>query len=167
MSHQTYNEEWHKAQDLLNVAINLEPAQADRRGQRSLLANLYVRYIVIANRLAECVDQMVQPQKHLLIRRLLEATLGRILELKSDLVEADLCEWSHCGDVIEALGVTPLQAELKVPICFRRERREEISYRKGVIENILGRLGFLEKVEEKPKMTEQQAILIIQVNNAQ
>lgn len=163
MSNETYNEEWHNTQDLLSSTLQLEPAQADRHEQRTLLATLYIRYIVVANRLAECVDQMVQPQKRLLIRKLLEATLGRILELKSDLVEADLCEWTHCGDVIESLGITPLHAELKVPNCFRDERKQELEYRKEVIHNVLKQLGFLEKVDEKPKMTEQQAILIIQV----
>lgn len=164
MSHESVNEEWRKAQDLLNAALQLEPSQADRREHRSLLANLYLRYIIVANRLAECIDQMVQPQKRLLIRRILEATLGRILELKADLVEADLCEWTHCGDVIDILRLTPLQAELKVPTYFRRERREELDYRKHVINSVLARLGFLDKVDQKPKMTEQQAILIIQVN---
>lgn len=78
-------------------------------------------------------------------------------------MEADLCEWTHCADVVDQLGLTPFDAELKVPACFRKERREELKYRRGVIDNVLGKLGFLEKREEKPKMTEQQAILIIQV----
>lgn len=90
--------------------------------------------------------------------------MGRILELKSDLVEADLCEWTHCGDVLDRLGLTPYDVELKIPTCFRVERKEELLYRRGVIDNVLGKLGFLEKKEEKPKMTEQQAILIIQVS---
>lgn len=165
MSHATYDQEWLKAQDLLTSTLQLEPAEADRREQRTLLATLYLRYTVVANRLAECVDQVVQPQKRQLIRKLLEATLGRILELKSDLVEADLCDWTHCGDALEALRLTPLQTELKVPACFRGERQDELSYREGVVEDVLGKLGFLEKKEERPRMSEQQAILIVQVNN--
>lgn len=165
MSHETYNKLWHQSQDFLNATLQLEPTQADRREHRTLLATLYVRYIVIANRLSECLDQMVQPQKRILIAKLLEATLGRILELKTDLVEADLCEWTHCGDVIQRLGLTPDDAEIKIPEYFRRERRDELEYKQRVIDNVLGKLGFLEKREEKPKMTEQQAILIIQVMN--
>lgn len=164
MSHETYDREWHKAQDYLNATLQLEPTQADRREHRTLLATLYLRYIVVANRLSECVDQIVQPQKRLLIRKLLEATLGRILELKTDLVEADLCEWTHCGDIVDRLRLTPHDVELKIPTCFRNERKEELEYKKGVVEDVLGKLGFLEKKETKPKMTEQQAILIIQVS---
>lgn len=164
MSHVTYDEIWLKTQDYLNETIQLEPTQADRREHRKLLATLYYRYIQVANKLAECVDQVVQPQKKMLIRKLLEASLGRILELKADLVEADLCEWTHCGDVMEELNLTTLQSELKIPTCFRNERKDELEYRRNVIDNVLSKLGFLEKVEEKIKMSEQQAILIIQVH---
>lgn len=82
MSHKYYDEQFCEIQECLVATLNSEPAQADRRENRQLLAGLYVRYIMIANKLGTCVDQMVQPQKRLLLRKLLEATLGRILELK-------------------------------------------------------------------------------------
>ncbi|XP_044269643.1 dynein regulatory complex protein 11 [Tribolium madens] len=164
MSHKTYDSEWKQVQQLLAETLQSEAVQVDRREQRQLLSTLYVRYILVSNVLSECVDQMVQPQKRRLIRKLLEATLGRILELKYDLVEADLSEWTHCGDVLEQLKLTPEQSELKVPSCFRNERRKELQYQKNLIESVLGKLGFLDKLETKPPMTEQQAILIIQVH---
>nr|CAI5827479.1 unnamed protein product [Callosobruchus analis] len=105
---------------------------------------------------------MVQPQKRMLVKKLLEASLGRILELKTDLVEADLNEWTHCGDIMEKLNLTPLDVELEVPTCFRQERTSEIEYRKQTIDSVLSKLGFLEKKEPKVVMTEQQAIIIIQ-----
>lgn len=162
MSHQTYDEEFRSTHELLSTTLQIEPAQADRRDERLLLATLYVRYILIANKLTVCVDQIVQPQKRILIRKLLEATLGRILELKSDLVEADLNEWTHCGDVMEKLNLTPFDTELTVPSCFRKERKDELEYRKHVIDSVLAKLGYIDKTEEKVPMTEQQAILIIQ-----
>ncbi|GJQ84215.1 hypothetical protein Trydic_g2885 [Trypoxylus dichotomus] len=162
MSHVTYDQEWRKAQDLLASVVQNEPTQAERRQHRKLLGILYAKYIMVANKLAVCVDQMVQPQKRLLIRKLLEAVLGRILELKTDLVEADLNEWSHVGDVIGDINATPLQCEIQVPTCFLNERRKELTYKKRLIDNVLDKLGFLEKVEERIPLTEQQAILIIQ-----
>lgn len=122
MSHETWDREFVNAQDLLTETLQLEPVQADRREDRDLLGSLYVRYILIANRLTRCVDQMVQPQKRLLVKKLLEAALGRILELKMDLVEADLNEWTHCGDVMEKLSLTPFDVEIQVPTCFRKDR---------------------------------------------
>lgn len=84
-----------------------------------------------------------------MVLKLLEATLGRILELKSDLVEADLNEFTYCGDIFESLKVTPLETELIVPACFRNNRNEEIKQRKEAIEDVLGKLGFLEKKVKK------------------
>lgn len=147
MSHTTYDQEWRKAQDLLASTLSSEPTQAERRQQRKQLATLYVRYIMVANKLSVCVDQIVQPQKRALIRKLLEAVLGRILELKTDLVEADLNEWSHLGEIIGELNVTPLQCEIQVPRCFINERRKELAYKKKVIDTVLDKLGFLEKVK--------------------
>ncbi|XP_050294675.1 dynein regulatory complex protein 11 [Anthonomus grandis grandis] len=164
MSHKYYDQEFIQVQNYLSSTLSSEPVQADRREHRPLLATLYLRYIVIANKLANCVDQMVQPQKRILLRKLLEATLGRILELKTDLVEADLTEWTHCGDVLERLNLTPIETELQIPTCFRRERDDEIQYKKRVIEEVLDKLGFTDKVEEKAPMTEQQAILIVQTH---
>lgn len=146
MSHVTYDQEWRKAQDLLASTLQTEPAQAERRQQRKLLATLYVKYVMVANRLAICVDQVVQPQKRALIRKLLEAVLGRILELKTDLIEADLNEWSHIGDVITELNVNSMQCEIQVPRCFLDERRKDLTYKKNLIDDVLDKLGFLEKV---------------------
>lgn len=74
------------------------------------------RYIVITNKLSECVDQLAQPQKKKFARRILELVLGRILELKFDLVESDLCEYTYCGDTIDFLKLTPQMAELQVSL---------------------------------------------------
>nr|XP_023012366.1 IQ and AAA domain-containing protein 1 [Leptinotarsa decemlineata] len=164
MSHKTYDEQFKATQEILDETLQLEPVQADRREDRNLLATLYVRYILIVNKLSACVDQMVQPQKRKLIKKLLEAALGRLLELKSDLVEADLNEYTHCGDVIEMLNLTPLDAELLTPSCFRKERRVDLEYKKRLIDSVLAKLGFIDKETEKTPMTEQQAILIIQTH---
>ena len=45
---------------------------------------IYIRYIVIYQNLDLCYDQMVHPQKRLLLRTLLDSTIGRIIELKVD-----------------------------------------------------------------------------------
>lgn len=162
MSHKTYDGEFKNVQDLLTETLQIEPVQADRREDRPLLASLYIRYILIANRLTICVDQMVQPQKRHLILKLLEAALGRILELKADLVEADLNEYTHCGDIIEKLNLTPIETELEIPSCFKKQRHAELEYRKNLIDSVLSRLGFMDKELKKVPITEHQAILIIQ-----
>lgn len=118
MSHRFYHEKWQKVQQLLFEACNRELPQLDRREHRPQLAELYLRYIVIANKLSDCVDQLVQPQKRDFVRKLLELILGRIMELKYDLVEGDLCEYTYCGDTMDKLKLTTESAELKVKIVF-------------------------------------------------
>lgn len=164
MSHKTYDNEFKNTQDLLTETLQIEPVQADRREDRQLLATLYIRYILIANHLTVCVDQVVQPQKRKLILKLLEAALGRVLELKTDLVEADLNEYTHSGDIIEKLKITPMDAQLEIPSCFRKNRHDELEYRKKIIEGVLSRLGYIDKEKKKAPMKEHEAILIIQTH---
>ncbi|KAL3275302.1 hypothetical protein HHI36_020069 [Cryptolaemus montrouzieri] len=164
MSHKYYDENWKKTQALLEATIQAEPAQADRREHRFALATLYIKYILISNQLSEIIDQMVQVQKRALIKKLLEATLGRILELKYDLVEADINDWTHCGDVMETLGLNPFQTELNISNHFRYERKDFL-YRKKFLHDCILKLGFLDKDEESSApMSEEQAILLVQTH---
>ena len=43
---------------------------------------LYLRHIQLVRPLALCHDQIVQPQKRLVLRQVLDAVLGRLSELK-------------------------------------------------------------------------------------
>ncbi|XP_017777581.1 PREDICTED: IQ and AAA domain-containing protein 1 [Nicrophorus vespilloides] len=164
MSHKSYDLLWRATHELLTSIVESEPQQADVRQQRKQLATLYLRYITAANGFTECVDQIVQPQKRILISKLLTATLGRICELKSDLVEADLNEYTHCGDVLDSLKLTPRDVDLIIPNYFRLERKEELDYRKGIIDSVLEKLGLLHKIEVKTPLSEQQAILLLQTH---
>ncbi len=46
------------------------------------LAVLYIKYIDLYRKLEECYDQMVQPQKRIFIKKILESTIARICEMK-------------------------------------------------------------------------------------
>lgn len=164
MSDQYYEEIWKATQLLLESNIQFEPSQIDRREERSLIATLYLKYIQVANRMTEIIDQIVQIQRRKLIKKLLEAVLGRILELKYDLVEADLNEWTHCGDVIESLGLNPIDCELNIPNYFRDENEEFVRKHK-LLKKCEIDSGLTEKLEDKKvPMTEEQAILCVQTH---
>jgi hypothetical protein len=60
--------------------------------------------------------------------------------------------------------LTPDDLELKVPRYFRRERESEITTRRKFIEETLRSIGRLEDKPERKKMTELEAIRLIQVN---
>ncbi|GBP98229.1 Dynein regulatory complex protein 11 [Eumeta japonica] len=137
----------------------------DRATLQPLLSELRVRYTVLLAKLDSVYDQLLQSQKRLLIKRLLESCLGRLLEIKHELVEFHLSDFTYDDDeVFERLAVTPEEAEPRIPQYFIRERAEEIENKNRFIAEILKRLG-----HEPPKiqpliLTEQQAVLIIQAH---
>ncbi|GAB1866288.1 DRC11 protein [Camponotus japonicus] len=170
MSNATYDELWREAQALLAETIQADTVlqgakpQKDRKKAHDVVSALYVRYILICNKLEQCYDQMIQPQKRLLLKRSLNASLGRMLELKHDLVNIDLSEHSYYDDVLLECGVTPQEAEIHIPRYYRRECAEEIAERRKFIEDTLRNLGALHEAVVPKKITESQAIRLIQAH---
>lgn len=169
MSNVTYDELWKDGQMSLAETIqadttlqNMKP-QRDRKKAHDVVSILYVRYILACNKLECCYDQVIQPQKRILIKKLLDASLGRILELKHELVNIDLSEHSYYDDVLIERGVTPQEAEIHVPRYYRRERIAEIEERRRFMEDTLRNLGALHDTVVPKKITESQAIRLIQV----
>ncbi|KAL6267203.1 hypothetical protein P5V15_000280 [Pogonomyrmex californicus] len=170
MSSTTYDELWRAAQTSLAETIQADSVlqgakpQKDRGKARDLVTGLYVRYSLICNKLERCYDQMVQPQKRLLVKRLLDASLGRVLELKHELVNIDLSEHSYYDDALIKWGVTPQEAEVRVPRYYRRERIAEIEARRKFIEDTLRNLGALREIVVPIEITESQAVRLIQAH---
>lgn len=168
MSSATYDELWGSAQTALDQLLQTDTTlqnskpQRDRKKVRHVISELYVKYIVVCNKLELCHDQVIQPQKRALIKRSLDACLGRILELKHELVEIDLSEYSYVDDILIKLGITPQEVEVQLPRYFRRERLNEIEDRRKFIEDTLRNVGALDDVI-LPAMTESEAIRLIQV----
>ncbi|XP_076682815.1 dynein regulatory complex protein 11 isoform X2 [Andrena cerasifolii] len=169
MSSATYDELWGSAQTALDQLLQTDTTlqnskpQRDRKKVRHVISELYVKYIVVCNKLELCHDQVIQPQKRALIKRLLDACLGRILELKHELVEIDLSEYNYVDDILIKLGITPQEVEVQLPRYFRRERLNEIKDRRKFIEDTLRNVGALDDVI-LPAMTESEAIRLIQAH---
>lgn len=168
MSNATYNALWHKAQSELDqlathdyVNQDAEP-DPDRQLVKATAFELYLRYIVVANRLEEVYDAILQPQKRVLIRKLLDSCLGRAIELKHDLVSIDMMEFNYDDAVLSALKLTPVDVELRIPRYFRRERAKEIAERNRFIDGLLVRFGWVEEKVQAEPMTELEAIQLLQ-----
>lgn len=170
MSNKTFNQLWHKTQyDLEKTAVADFEYQAmdphpDRHSVQFTVFEIYAKYVTITNRLEEIYDQMLQPQKRTLIRKLLDCCLGRVVELRQDLVYLDFCEFSYNEDIMEKLKLTPLDLEVKIPRYFIRERRKEIEERRKFIDEVMKRVGFFDEEEEEEELTELDAIRIIQMH---
>lgn len=89
----------------------LEPVLTrERQSFQYRISVLYLYYLGLMRRFNLAYDQMVQPQKRRLLRRLLDGVAGRVLELKDELVRVDMCE-THCLDrVLQELKLTPVGA---------------------------------------------------------
>ncbi|XP_014355655.2 IQ and AAA domain-containing protein 1-like [Papilio machaon] len=168
MSNKTYNDLICDTSELISEATQIDEAVfeagvAERTVFQPLLLELRIRYTLLVSKLDTIYDQLLQPQKRLIVKRLLEACLGRLLEIKYDLVELYLSDYTYDDDeVLQKLQVTPQEAEPCIPQYFRREREEEIEIQRKFITDILTKLGH--EITKPPSivLTEQQAIIIIQ-----
>ena len=103
-------------------------AEKDRELAYKAVSKLYLQYVKIFRTLDSCYDQMVHPQKRMLLRKLLDSTIGRILELKHDLVNLDNLEYSYHDGTMAELGYNPAEVELIVPKFVITDRTESINY---------------------------------------
>lgn len=170
MSHITYNNLWAEAQKTVNeacqfdIVLHAAPHEKDKQAAQIHVSELYVKYITAVNKLDQCYDQIVHPQKRLVIRKLLDACIGRVLELKHELVNLDLSEFSYYDDVLLKQHLLPMEVEINVPNYYRREREGEIKKWKIAMDNILKKLGFYEEEAVEEIMTEEEAIRLIQIH---
>ncbi|KAG7297756.1 hypothetical protein JYU34_018480, partial [Plutella xylostella] len=168
MSNKTYTDLLCETSELIGEATQADEAVfesgvVEKAALQPLLCELRVRYTVLLGRLDEVYDQLLQPQKRLIVKRLLEACLGRLLEIKQDLVEIQLSDFTFDNnEVLEKLQVTPYEAEPRVPQYFIREREDEILNNRQFLDYTLRRLGHEPAKPRALVLTEQQAVLVIQ-----
>lgn len=80
----------------------------DRLAAFQLLATMYIKYIQIFRKMEQCYDQIVHPQKRRVLRHVLDGTMGRILELKHEMVNLEFSEYHYFDDVLSDLKLTPV-----------------------------------------------------------
>ena len=57
-------------------------------------------------------DQIVHPQKNLTLRVLLDAVMGRLVELKYEMIQLEQSEYHYMDDVIADMELTPHDVEI-------------------------------------------------------
>ncbi|XP_019363459.1 PREDICTED: IQ and AAA domain-containing protein 1-like [Gavialis gangeticus] len=95
--------------ELLAQELPAAPPQPerDRAAFSHGLATLFLRYVQVVRCLETCHDQMLQPQKRRMLRRVLDGALGRVLELKEALVQLDRSEYHFMDHALQDLKLTP------------------------------------------------------------
>uniref|UniRef100_A0A3Q4BVE1 IQ motif containing with AAA domain 1 n=1 Tax=Mola mola TaxID=94237 RepID=A0A3Q4BVE1_MOLML len=154
----TYNQLWADIQEelsrLLAEELPKEPPkpEPDRLVFFQRLAVLYVRYLQVFRQLETVYDQVVHPQKRRLIRALLDGVMGRVVELKNEMVENE-----DDSSIMLKLIIIP------IPHYFISERSKELQERSTMLADMFK----VEDVDESEKVTkemsQEEAIKIIQM----
>ncbi|XP_054458970.1 dynein regulatory complex protein 11 [Anoplopoma fimbria] len=171
LSSSTYNKLWGDAQLELTRLLTEELPAEPRRPEKDRvvffqrLAMLYVRYIQIFRQLEKVYDQVVHPQKRRVIRAILEGVMGRVLELKNEMVEKEFSEYHYMDDILHDLKLTPTDLEVPIPRYFISDRSKELQERKAMLTEILKMVEIIESPEPltTKDMSQEEAIKLIQV----
>ncbi|XP_019568347.2 IQ and AAA domain-containing protein 1-like [Rhinolophus sinicus] len=168
MSEGAYQRLWDASHATLQELLDreqplLEPVpKRDRQAFQHRLSSLYLRYLGLLRRFDTLYDRMVQPQKRRLLRRLLDSVAGRVLELKEELVRADLCE-THCLDrVLQDLTLTPADLEVPIPRYFLLEQSSVLREQRLRVAQLLSRMGSVSLEPDFPAMHRTDAIILLQ-----
>lgn len=173
MSHSAYNEIWHSTNVELNNLLEVELPKEKPKPEKDKLvafqkfAIMYIRYVLIFKKLEECYDQIVHPQKRRMIKHVLDGVIGRILELKNEMVNLELLEFHYFDDILTDMKLTPQDVELPIPRYIIGENTKVLKEREKMLGTILARMGpedgTANEGKEEQEMTTEEAIRLIQV----
>lgn len=94
--------------------MQLRP-QKDRLQVFQTLATFYLRYLKIFRALEEVYDQIVHPQKRRVVHQVLEGVMGRLVELKNEMVELEYSEFHYFDDILQDFKMTPVS---EITYCY-------------------------------------------------
>ncbi|XP_050756014.1 dynein regulatory complex protein 11 [Gymnogyps californianus] len=167
MSQATYNKMWTDAQKDLDIQLQREreeflQPEKDRVKVFKMLAASYVKYMQIFRNLETAHDQLVHRQKRTVIRQVLDGVIGRILEMKKEMVELENSEFHYIDNILEDLKLLPEDIEIPIPRYFIKEKLEVLQQREKILDQILLNAG-LQTQKPVKAMTFEEAIKVIQV----
>uniref|UniRef100_A0A8C8S8W7 IQ motif containing with AAA domain 1 like n=1 Tax=Pelusios castaneus TaxID=367368 RepID=A0A8C8S8W7_9SAUR len=166
----TYTKMWLESQaalqELLAQELPSQPPQPekDQRLFFHMLATLFLRYMQILRCLETCYDQMVHPQKRHVLRQVLDGVMGRVLELKNEMVEVEFSEYHYMDDVLQDLKFTPADMEVPIPKYFVNQRAKALKERQQVLCDILARMEpSMPHGPSRPPMLRDEAVQLVQM----
>ncbi|NXF50938.1 DRC11 protein, partial [Oceanites oceanicus] len=163
----TYNKIWTDAQKDLDIQLRREreeflQPEKDHVKVFKLLAASYIKYMQIFRNLETAHDQLVHWQKRKVIRQVLDGVIGRILEMKKEMVELENSEFHYIDNILEDLKLLPEDIEVPIPRYFVKEKLEVLQQREKILDQILLNAG-LQTQKRVKAMTFEEAIKVIQV----
>ncbi|XP_026708219.1 dynein regulatory complex protein 11 [Athene cunicularia] len=163
----TYNKVWTDAQKDLDIQLQREreeflQPEKDRVKVFRMLVTSYIKYMQIFRNLEMAYDQLIHRQKRTVIRQVLDGVMGRILEVKKEMVGLDNSEFHYIDKILEDLKLLPEVIEVPIPRYFIKEKLEVLEQREKILDQILLDAG-LQTQKPLKAMTFEEAIKVIQV----
>uniref|UniRef100_A0A8C3U6J9 IQ motif containing with AAA domain 1 n=1 Tax=Catharus ustulatus TaxID=91951 RepID=A0A8C3U6J9_CATUS len=167
MSQDTYIKLWADTQRELDAMLQREreeflQPQEDRDKVRKMLATAYVQYLEMFRRLEASHDHLIHQQKRAAVRQVLDGVMGRILEIKREMVTLESCECHSMDGILMELQHVPEDIEIPIPKYFVKENLRTLQEREQYLQEILLNAGLLEE-EPVTAMTLEEGIKVIQV----
>ncbi|XP_015271924.1 PREDICTED: IQ and AAA domain-containing protein 1-like, partial [Gekko japonicus] len=167
----TYNKIWAEAQLSLNGLLQREVEEKsqkpikDRLLAFQMLGTFYIKYVQIFRNLEAAYDQIVHPQKRLIIRRVLDGVMGRILELKNEMVDLEYSEFHYIDDILQDLKLAPDSIDIPIPRYFIKEKLKVLKERERILAQILIEAGLYDDQPKKrvTAMVFEEAVRLIQI----
>ncbi len=89
-----------KLSRLLTSEITEGPKGFDNKRQATdYVRRLFIQYNDIMKKLDEIYETLIHPQKRLIVRILLDGIIGRLVELKQEMIKFDCCEYTYFEDL--------------------------------------------------------------------
>ncbi|NXW61536.1 DRC11 protein, partial [Eurystomus gularis] len=166
-SFSTYNKMWADAQKDLDIQLRREreeflQPEKDLVKVFKMLATSYIKYIQIFRNLETAHDQLLHQQKRAAIRKVLDGVIGRILEIKKEMVALENSEFHYIDNILVELELLPEDLEIPIPRYFIKERLGVLQQREKILDEILLNAG-LETQKPVKTMTIEEATKLIQV----
>ncbi|NXL23740.1 DRC11 protein, partial [Setophaga kirtlandii] len=163
----TYCQIWADTQRELDAMLQREreeflQPQEDPEQVMQMLATAYVQYLGILRKLDEAHAHLIHQQKRAAARQALDGVMGRILEIKGEMVALERCECHSMAAVLMELQRVPEDIEIPIPKYFIQENLGILQYREKYLHEILLNAGLLEQ-EVVTAMTLEEAVRVIQV----
>ncbi|NXQ30743.1 DRC11 protein, partial [Alaudala cheleensis] len=163
----TYIKLWADTQRELDTMLQREreeflQPQEDREKVMKMLATAYVQYLEIFRNLEAAHDHLIHQQKRAAVRQVLDGVMGRILEIKREMVALESSECHYMDGILMDLKRVPEDIEIPIPKYFVKENLRFLQEREQYLDEILLNAGLLEQ-EPVRAMTLAEGIKVIQV----
>ncbi|NWI38326.1 DRC11 protein, partial [Picathartes gymnocephalus] len=163
----TYIKMWADTQRELDTMLQREreeflQPEEDRDKVKKMLVNAYIQYLEIFRNLEAAHDHLIHQQKRAAVRQTLDGVMGRILEIKKEMVALENSECHHMDDILMDLKLVPEDIEIPIPKYFIKENLRILQERENYLHEILLNAGLLEQ-EPVTAMTLEEGIKVIQV----